>query len=71
MASSPSPSITIRDRLRVFLFDFLLKVDDGRGAELNLIVEIKGYRGEDAKVKADAMRAYWIPGVNNLKKFGR
>jgi hypothetical protein len=29
------------------------------------------YRGEDAKVKADTMRAYWIPGVNNLKKFGR
>jgi type III restriction enzyme len=58
---------------RRYLPDFLLKVDDGRGEDdrLNLIVEIKGYRGEDAKVKADTMRAYWIPGVNNLKKFGR
>jgi type III restriction enzyme len=34
-------------------------------------VEIKGYRGENAKEKANAMRAYWVPGVNNLGKFGR
>ena len=38
---------------------------------LNLIVEIKGYRGENAKEKANTMRAYWVPGVNNLGKFGR
>jgi type III restriction enzyme len=38
---------------------------------LNLIVEIKGFRGEDAKEKANTMRAYWVPGVNNLGKFGR
>jgi type III restriction enzyme len=58
---------------RRYIPDFLLKVDDGRGPDdpLNLIVEIKGYRGEDAKVKAETMRTYWIPGVNNLKKFGR
>ena len=29
------------------------------------------YRGEDAKDKANTMRAYWVPGVNNLEKFGR
>jgi len=38
---------------------------------LNLIVEIKGYRGEDAKDKAMTMEKYWVPGVNNLDKFGR
>ena len=38
---------------------------------LNLIVEIKGFRGEDAKEKANTMRTYWVPGVNNLGKFGR
>ena len=38
---------------------------------LNLIVEIKGYRGEDAKDKANTMDAYWVPGVNNLGTFGR
>ncbi len=58
---------------RRYLPDFLLKIDDGKGEDdhLNLIVEIKGYRGEDAKVKAETMRTYWIPGVNRLKKFGR
>ena len=38
---------------------------------LHLVVEIKGYRGEDAKDKANTMDAYWVPGVNNLGTFGR
>ncbi len=56
---------------RKYLPDFIVRVDDGRDDPLNLIVEIKGYRGEDAKEKANTMRAYWVPGVNNLEKFGR
>ena len=53
--------------------DFIVQVDDGKGAEdpLNLIVEIKGYRGEDAKEKKSTMDTYWVPGVNNLKQYGR
>ncbi len=51
--------------------DFIVQIDDGREDFLNLIVEIKGFRGEDAKEKANAIRNYWIPGVNNLGKFGR
>lgn len=51
--------------------DFLLRIDDGGAEPLNLIVEIKGYRGEDAIEKANTMRAYWVPGVNNLRTFGR
>lgn len=52
--------------------DQIEMVLDAGGAEpLNLIVEIKGYRGEDAKEKANAMRAYWVPGVNSLGRFGR
>ena len=54
-----------------YIPDFLLQIDDGQPDPLNLIVEIKGFRGEDAKDKANAMNAYWIPGVNNLGKFGR
>ena len=38
---------------------------------MNLIVEIKGYRGEDAKEKKATMDTYWIPGVNNLGTYGR
>jgi type III restriction enzyme len=56
---------------RKYLPDFIVQIDDGRPDLLNLIVEIKGYRGENAKEKANTMRAYWIPGVNNLGKFGR
>ncbi len=51
--------------------DFIVQVDDGREDLLNLIVEIKGYRGEDSKDKANTMRNYWIPGVNNLGSMGR
>lgn len=53
--------------------DFIVRVDDGHGTDdlLNLVVEIKGYRGEDAKEKASTMKTYWIPGVNHLKVYGR
>ena len=62
---------------RRYIPDFILQVDDGRVDEhgdpdlLNLVVEIKGYRGEDAKAKKATMETYWIPGVNRLDSFGR
>ena len=56
---------------RKYLPDFIVRVDDGQADPLNLIVEIKGYRGEDAKVKKETMDTYWVPGVNNLKRYGR
>ena len=51
---------------------FLL-ADDGHGPDdlLHLIVEIKGYRAEDAKFKAETMKTYWVPGVNHLGTHGR
>jgi type III restriction enzyme len=56
-----------------YLPDFIVRVDDGHGSDdlLNLVVEIKGYRGENAKDKANTMDAYWVPGVNNLGTYGR
>ena len=53
--------------------DFIVRVEDGHGEDdlLNLIVEIKGYRGEDAKDKKLTMDTYWVPGVNNLGTYGR
>lgn len=56
-----------------YIPDFIVQIDDGNGKEnpLNLIVEIKGYRGEDAKEKKLTMETYWIPGVNHLEKYGR
>ncbi len=59
--------------IRKYLPDFVVLVDDGRGPDdlLHLVVEIKGYRREDAKEKKATMENYWIPGVNNLKSCGR
>lgn len=53
--------------------DFIVAIDDGHGSEnpLNLVVEVKGYRGEDAVEKANTMKTYWVPGVNKLQTFGR
>ncbi|PQV45145.1 BPTD_3080 family restriction endonuclease [Paraburkholderia sp. BL21I4N1] len=53
--------------------DFIVRVDDGHGDEdlLNLVVEIKGYRGEDAKIKKETMLTHWVPGVNRLGTHGR
>lgn len=56
---------------RKYLPDFIIQVDDGKEDPLNLIIEVKGYRGENAKDKANTMRAFWVPGVNNLKTYGR
>ena len=48
-------------------------MDDGHGDDnlLHLIVEIKGYRREDAKEKKSTMDTYWMPGVNHLAQYGR
>jgi type III restriction enzyme len=58
---------------RKYLPDFIVKVDDGNGSSdpLNLVVEIKGYRRENAKEKKAAMETYWVPGVNHLGSYGR
>lgn len=53
--------------------DFIVLIDDGHGPDdlLHLIIEIKGYRKEDAKEKKSTMETYWVPGVNHLKTYGR
>jgi type III restriction enzyme len=59
--------------MRKYRPDFIVRVDDGHGDAnlLNLIVEIKGYRREDAKEKKSTMDTYWVPGVNHLSTHGR
>jgi type III restriction enzyme len=59
--------------VRKYRPDFIVLLDDGHGEDdlLRLVVEIKGYRGEDAKEKKATMEVYWVPGVNRLKTYGR
>jgi type III restriction enzyme len=59
--------------VRKYFPDFIVHVDDGHGDDdlLRLVVEIKGYRREDAKEKAATMATFWVPGVNQLGTHGR
>ena len=64
--------------MRKYRPDFIVLVDDGHEPHedgtpdlLHLIVEIKGYRREDAKEKKSTMETYWVPGVNHLQTYGR
>ena len=58
---------------RTYIPDFIVQIDDGHGSDdpINLIVEVKGYRHENVKLKSETMRTQWVPGVNNLGLFGR
>jgi type III restriction enzyme len=53
--------------------DFIVLVEDGHGEDdlLHLVVEVKGYRREDAKDKRATMETLWVPGVNQLGTYGR
>ncbi|MEM7679181.1 MAG: restriction endonuclease, partial [Myxococcota bacterium] len=58
---------------RTYIPDFIVAIDDGHGAEdpLYLVVEVKGYRAENVKLKSETVRTQWVPGVNALGGFGR
>ena len=59
--------------MRRYLPDFVVLVDDGHGDDdlLHLVIEIKGYRREDAREKKATMETYWVPAVNGLGTHGR
>ncbi len=58
---------------REYVPDFIVQVEDGRGSDdpLNLIIEIKGMKNEQVKLKKETMTEKWVPGVNALGAYGR
>ena len=56
-----------------YLPDYIVLIDDGHGQGdlLNLIVEIKGQRSDQDRVKADTATRQWVPAVNNDGRWGR
>jgi type III restriction enzyme len=58
---------------RVYVPDFIARVDDGHGYDdlLNLLIEVSGARRRDKEHKVNATRELWIPAVNNHGGFGR
>lgn len=51
--------------------DYIVRVANGGGEPLNLVVEIKGARDEADAAKADTMLKAWVPAVNASRQFGR
>jgi len=49
--------------------DFLIRLDAPEPT--TLVIEVKGYRGHDAMLKAETMRGKWVPAVNRLGTHGR
>lgn len=47
--------------------DFIVRLDNA----INLIIEVKGFSGEDVQQKREAIETQWIPGVNRLGNFGK
>ena len=57
-----------------YIPDFLVDIADPNDPEaepLHLILEVKGYRGEDAQAKANTMSSMWVPAVNANGAFGK
>ena len=57
---------------RSYYPDFLITLDDGRGADdpLHLILEVTGERKKDKAAKTATARSLWVPSVNNHGGFG-
>ena len=53
--------------------DFLVDIDDGRGADdpPHLIVEVSGERDPRKAAKVSTAQALWVPAVNRHGTFGR
>jgi type III restriction enzyme len=53
--------------------DLIVKIDDGHGITdlLNLLLEVSGRKKKEKEAKVQTAKTMWVPGVNNLGKFGR
>ena len=60
-------------KAKTYIPDFIVLLDDGHGPEdpLYLVLEVKGFRGEDAKEKKATMETCWLPGINRMGTYGR
>jgi type III restriction enzyme len=56
---------------RDYIPDFLIRVNDGKPAPLNLILEVTGEQRREKQAKAATARDFWVPAVNNDGSFGR
>ena len=64
---------TISGQQKNYVPDFIVHVDDGRGADdpLQLIVEVSGQPNKKKEAKASTAETLWVPAVNNAGQWGR
>jgi type III restriction enzyme len=64
---------TLNGESKNYIPDFLIRLDDGRGAAdpLMLIIEVTGEKKKDKAAKVDTARSLWVPAVNNHGGLGR
>lgn len=53
--------------------DLIVRIDEGRGLAdlLSLILEVSGQKNKEKDAKVQTAKTLWLPGVNNLRTFGR
>ena len=66
-------SYTVDGEERSYTPDFIVRLDDGHGADdlLNLLVEVSGAARKDKEAKVATAKSLWVPAVNNHGRFGR
>lgn len=62
---------TLSGQQKNYTPDFIVRVEDGKSAPLNLIVEVSGEARKDKAAKIAHARQFWIPAVNNHGALGR
>lgn len=64
---------TLNGEEHQYLPDFIVRIDDGHGADdlLNLIVEVTGEAKKDKAAKTATARTLWVPAINAHGGFGR
>ncbi len=64
---------TLEGDERKYIPDFIVRIDDGHGADdlLNLVLETSGEPRADKAAKVATARTLWIPAINQHGAFGR
>ncbi len=62
---------TIDGEEKNYFPDFLVRLRQGQGDDLNLIIEVTGERKKEKAVKVACARTLWVPAVNNHGGYGR
>lgn len=62
---------TLNGEEKQYYPDFIVRLRDGTGDPLNLIVEVSGERRHDKAIKVATARTTWVPAINNCGEFGR